>query len=244
MNKHKLIMEGWRDFLSNDTTKEKKFEDPFLSNKFSLFIYQNSQTKLLLLYLPKKNFLGREVQISEQNPPTPVGMILLNKTKGPCVPKTFQVSQVAVAKPFRKKGIGMSMYDFAASLAKEDNNSGITSDHIMSTSNSAKRDWNKIEKSSNYQKRKTPKGNEKFDYSGEETPDDKLDDCENASDPKNTVDYSYQISQDKIEKIKELNDNHQKVYQSLAKKAFPNINDYEDMLQKMAFELFNIEYGD
>ena len=205
MNNQKLIMEGWRDFLKKFTGSDK---NPDLKKDLGILRGLREGSFRVILYLPSK-FNGNEPVISDKHPPIVVGMIvmgLLTSKEDPCIPATWQIKFIATAPEFQRKGIGSMLYDIAATFAKRSTKGGITSDHNAMTSDSARKRWDKIERDSNYKKRETPSGSDTFDYT-DETPDPE-DDCKKPPFSDNTVDHSYQIVNDAMDKINLFDKNH------------------------------------
>lgn len=215
MKNHKLIMEGWRDFLSTatfghvDHRKRKEVEFSASLSDVALYVDESGDRIKCFLYIPA-GFDGATPVIDNVNKPKLVGFVTLDKLSSsskPCIPNTYQVSFSAVASEFQRKGMGTLLYNIAATIAKN-KGGGITSDHKKTTSNSAGRVWKKLEKSANYTKRSTPDGNSKFDYTGSETPFDDLDDCSTTAWGEPATDHSLEIISgidDQIEQMMRTN---------------------------------------
>ena len=92
-----------------------------------------------------------------------------------CIPETYQVSAIYVESELQGMGFGKLMYDLA--FAAIPDGAGLTSDKYSGSQPGAARIWQKMEKNPNFELRKTPQGNDTFDYDGKATPDDKMDDC-------------------------------------------------------------------
>jgi len=211
----KLIMEGWRDFLSAatlghvDHRKRKKVEYEAGLESVALYIEEQTNSYSFYLYKPV-GFNGSTPVIDLVNLPEMVGFVTVSKLSSddkPCIPMTYQVSFAAVARKFQRQGMGSLLYDIAATVLKNEKDAGITSDHGASTSGSARRVWDKISKSFNYLEKTTPDGSDTFDYSGTETPNDDQDDCVKGM-GKPASDHSHQIISgidDKVEAMKKLN---------------------------------------
>ena len=214
--KQKLIMEGWRDFLSAatfghvDHRKRKEVEYEAGLESVALYVEEKTTSYSFYLYKPV-GFNGPTPVIDLVNLPE-MGFITVRKLSSdnkPCIPMTYEVAFAAVARKFQRKGMGSLLYDIAATVVKQEKDAGITSDHGASTSPSARRVWNKIEKSSNYTKKTTPDGSDTFDYSGTSTPSDDQDDCvTGAGSP--ASDHSHQIISGIDEKVKSMRDRNSK----------------------------------
>lgn len=111
----------------------------------------------------------------------------------PCVPYTYQVLGVYTETAAQRKGFSKTMYNMAFYIADK-MDYGLTSDHLVGTTKVAQNAaWSKFENSPDYYKRTTSLGNQKFDYTGEETPDDPDDDCETTfGDKAPATDFSFQ----------------------------------------------------
>ena len=213
--KQKLIMEGWRDFLSTatfghiDHRKRKEVEFSASLSDVALYVDESGDRIKCFLYIPA-GFNGATPVIDNVNKPRLVGFVTLDKLSSsskPCIPNTYQVSFSAVAYEFQRKGMGTLLYNIAATIAKN-KGGGITSDHKSMTSNSAGRVWKKLENSPNYTKRSTPDGSDKFDYTGTETPFDDQDDCPSTSWGDPASDHSLEIIagiDDQINQMKRTN---------------------------------------
>jgi len=212
-----LIMEGWREFLSTitagniDHRKRKEVEYTSSLSDVALYVEKKRGGKEYSFYLYKPvGFNGATPVIDNINLPEMVGFVTVNKLSSnekPCIPMTYDVSFSAVAKKFQRKGMGSLLYDIASTVLKQEEDAGITSDHGAGTSTSARRVWDKIEKSLNYIKKTTPDGNDTFDYSGTATPFDDQDDCVTGSSPP-ASDHSHQIIigiNEKVESMRRLN---------------------------------------
>lgn len=211
----KLIMEGWRDFLSTatfghiDHRKRKEVEFSASLSDVALYVDESGDRIKCFLYIPA-GFNGATPVIDNVNKPRLVGFVTLDKLSSsskPCIPNTYQVSFSAVASEFQRKGMGTLLYNIAATIAKN-KGGGITSDHKSMTSHSAGRVWKKLENSPNYTKRTTPDGNDKFDYTGTETPFDDQDDCPSTAWGDPASDHSLEIIagiEDQINQMKRTN---------------------------------------
>lgn len=232
MNNQKLIMEGWRSWLSGLFGKSLTYKD------LGLLVRSTSQTHAIVIYAVQKDKKGA-VLVDGDHMPIVVGQMSLVKTEKPCIPNTFQVSTVAVSKDYQGKGLGTMLYKIAAEITGD---AGITSDHKVSTKDSAKAVWDKIDKDSKWQKRQTRKGNDEFDYSGDKTPDDPKDDCESPIDSKNTIDHSYDMLSSFSTEVSTMKENHGR-YAYSSKNFFGSKKAFEQALLQMATKLFSDEYN-
>ena len=157
----KLLLENWRRFITENEKTE-----------LCLYHYTKGLEHALVLYHPKPLNLGFAVR-----PITDIGGIHIKKTDEPCIPITYEVSWVSVRGRHQGQNYGKMLYDLAFYVANSDGH-GLTSDHSVGTMERAKKLWKSIESSPEYEKRKTEKGNDEFDYD-ESTPD-LYDDCGEA----------------------------------------------------------------
>jgi hypothetical protein len=124
-----------------------------------------------------------------------VGGLTYDQTFEPCVPTTYQISSVYIEKLARGRKLSKLLYDLAFYIVGE-KGGGVTSDHLVGTTDIAKsKAWKYINSasSSEYKKRETDKGNIKFDYDNS-TPEDPNDDCDAGSKGVDALatDYSYE----------------------------------------------------
>ena len=213
----KIIMEGWRDWLAKTFTS---LEDPDPKKDLAMNIMSNMDYVEIILYVPNKMKEGKAI-INKGALPIVVSMVRISRlttSETPCIPSTWHITAVATSKEFQSMGFGTLIYDIAATYAKSaenDGKGGITSDHNTLTTIDGARRWDKIDKDSNYVKRETSKKNDTFDYTGDETPDDKDDDCKQARTVDAVVDHSYMIVNGAEQEMEELAANHEKYTQSL-----------------------------
>ena len=135
----------------------------------------------------------------------------------PCIPYTYQVLGVYTEAAAQRKGFSRTMYNFAFYIADRMSH-GLTSDHLVGTTQVAQNAaWTKFENSPEYYKRTTSLGNQKFDYTGKETPNDPDDDCETTfGDKPPATDFSFQKNNHgEIGQLYfELKSNHQEILKS------------------------------
>jgi hypothetical protein len=176
-----------------------------IPERYALYIaaYDDSYT-LVLYQLPP---LRTEV----------VAFCRIDKTLKPCIPETYEVLAIARKTDRDYKGIGAVMYDIASTIVKLQHNGGITSDHQNSSSTASYKVWQKMLKSGKYKKRTTKWKNNKFDYTGSDTPEDPNDDCNLPGSGVAASDNSLQIINDSPYWGKFM-DNHDKAMK-IAKQA-------------------------
>ena len=240
MSSHGLIMESWRDWLSGlmgkkEPQRSERFNPDFKEHMaLSGGIYGKNLS--LSLYVPSK-FTEEGPVVDEENKPIVISMIILSKiSKGntPCIPNTWQVRFSATDQDYQRQGAGSLMYELAATYVKLAFDGGITSDHTDSTSPEAARRWDSIEMDSNFEKRKTDRGSDTFDYEGETA--DPQDDCMSPKKKTNRVDHSYEIVNDLKQEMKKLQRKHS------AYKKISNMDNLEDFVYKESISMFKKSY--
>tara|TARA_R100000406_G_C3067736_1_gene113298 strand:+ start:38 stop:694 length:657 start_codon:yes stop_codon:yes gene_type:complete len=214
----KLILERFKRFLQGDKL-----------NQLALFHAKDSDVQTVVLYVPSLN-------------PSVIAGIEIAKTQEPCVPLTYQVEWVFTKKEYRGEGVGEDMYGICFFLVNR-LGMGLTSDQNAGTSAAAGKRWAKLVKDKNTVARKTPFGNSEFDYDGNKTPKDPLDNCGlDGKGPKGAgIDQSLMMKDYKkyAELYRKLKGNHQKFLSTVPdnkKKQF------ENDLEQIAFEEFSIAY--
>ena len=217
MNVH-LIHENFRRFLLNENI------DP---NDVCMYHYDPGKaTQRIILYKPLED---SKIQSRLFLDTIIIGAVLLKDSESmvgkPCIPKTFQVSSIHTHKDYEGQGFQKLLMDCAFyHLGQQDQ--GLTSDQLSGTKEKAAKAWGKIHKSGQYEKRKTPEGNDEFDYFGW-TPDPD-DDCKRPHDDLATS-HSYQKKdtsnvQPQYERMKE---NHKKYLKKIGRS---DRNAFENML--------------
>ena len=217
----KLILERFKNFLH-----EAKLD------QLALLHAKDTDVHTIVLYDPS----------SDPSDPEVVAAIEIAKTEEPCIPQTYQVEWVVTKKQFRGQGLGEHLYGIAFFLTSNAG-AGLTSDQNTGTSTAAGRRWAKLVRDKNTVARKTPFGNNEFDYDGKKTPKDPFDDCglDGLAPDGDGIDQSLMMKDYKkyAEIYRKLKGNHQKflsVVPQNEKKQF------EDDLEKIAFEEFSIAY--
>lgn len=145
-----------------------------------------------------------------------VGLVAAKKPKKDCN-FSVQVKNVGTAEEYRGKGFGKFLYFAAEILGKEYQGlvGGITSDHEESSSQSAKNTWKGMAAKKQIQPVVPKQGQAKFDYTGNETPNVKTDDCDMPSSGDPAVDYAFKFS-------KELRSKYSKTFRSMMKNSKAN----------------------
>jgi len=172
----KLLMENWRTFLKESRIT---FDD------VALYQVRHDSGFYFILYLVYNHPAIQRDVVSV------IGRITVSPTLEPCIPETYQVDSIYVDKPYRDMGFGSMLYNIAFLFA-DYRKMGLTSDKVVGTNKKAADQWIKFDNRSNYVKKATSQGNDKFDYTGRETPLDPDDDCSMpAMTHKNATDHSF-----------------------------------------------------
>ena len=211
------IHENFRRFLLNENI------DP---NDVCMYHYDPGEaTQRIILYKPLED---DKIQSRLFLDTVIIGAVLFQDTalaaRQPCISKTFQVSSIHTHKDYEGQGFQKLLMDCAFYyLGQRDE--GLTSDQVSGTKEKAGKAWKKIQNSSEYEKRKTPEGNDEFDYL-DQTPDPD-DDCY-MPDNNLAVSHSYKKKdtsniQPQYERMKE---NHKKYIKKIDRSkrgAFKNM---------------------
>jgi len=198
----KLLIENWRKFLNEQNSA---------LNDVALAQSKTSIGDGFVLYRLYFNPAAKSNVLSI------IGAVTVSKTLQPCIPETMQIDSIYVNEPYRGMGFGSLLYDFAFLYAAA-NKVGLTSDKKYGTKKKAASKWDKINKSSSYEKRKTDQGNDTFDYTGTETPLDPNDNCNEPPTPeKNASDFSLtkKNAGDVMPKFKEMSNIHKQNVQKV-----------------------------
>ena len=170
-----------------------------------------------------------------------LAMEVLGDDDKKCIPHTFHVLGTYTELKARRRGFSRTLYDVAFYNADKFKNKngdgyGLTSDQYSGTTDVADlAAWAKYEQSKDYYKRETTLGNNKFDYTGKLTPDDKDDDCETYTD-KVATSHSFQKTSH--------GDIAQLYFQLLgAHNRFSKEGNLKDMIIKLASDRFDYYYG-
>ncbi len=176
---------------------EKQRGKPSADSKLALASISMDDSMTLVLY-------HTEV-IDSDGLPMVIGMISIATMFGPCIPNTLQVKFAAVAGKFQRQGFGSILYRLAAAYAKLNfRDGGISSDHTSGTSIDAEKRWLAIRSDPEFYKRTTPSGSDEFDYTGNRTPDDRQDDCEDFTDRGAVTSHSFGVNDKSVEVYKDL----------------------------------------
>lgn len=156
----------------------------------------------------------------------------------PCIPETFHINAIHTHKDYEGQGFQKLLMDCAFYVLGKDDK-GLTSDQDTGTKSRAARAWDKIEKSGEYEKRTTKKGNDEFDYS-ESTPDDPDDDCRMPMKYPSTM-HSFQKKNlsDAKRQYETLKSNHDSFCEDLGY----NKSTFQNLLKNRAFEDFRVRYS-
>ena len=157
--------------------------------------------------------------------------------KEPCIPETFHVNTIHTHKDYEGQGFQKLLMDCAFYVLSKDDK-GLTSDHRDGTKDKAARAWDKIEKSSEYEKRKTKDGNDEFDYI--EKTEDPDDDCEMPPLRFTSTHHSFKkknISSEQ-EAYESMKSNHESFVKSLKRMK----GAFENMLKNRSKEDFRVRY--
>ena len=170
MNNINEIFDAWKKFtkflgIADEKPKKEYKED------LGLILDTGDDNVLLILYTPVIDQEKKSIKFNV------IGGIFITGTKKPCIGPTMQVSNVYVDDDFRGQGFGPLIYGFAFLLAQQ-GGFHLTSDQKVGSEEGAVGRWDKLISRGEIQNQKTDAGNEVFDYTGKETPDDPQDDCE------------------------------------------------------------------
>jgi GNAT superfamily N-acetyltransferase len=230
----KKILSEWRKFIVKESGPSIVYSEDSLEPNYSLFLNFDDETYQMVLYR-KEKYVDSFYIIGYAS------IDLLSDSEDDrfnCIPETYQVSAIYIEPELQGMGFGKLMYDLA--FAAIPDNAGLTSDKYSGSQPGASRIWQKLEKSSDFELRKTPQGNDSFDYDGKQTPNDKMDDCRADMDlgDSNATDHS-------IEK-KNNSDGQQMLNMMTAQHAqnvFINREDVEYRLLDTAIKRFGKIYS-
>tara|TARA_R100001510_G_C7619118_1_gene180463 strand:+ start:176 stop:889 length:714 start_codon:yes stop_codon:yes gene_type:complete len=167
----KKILSEWRKFIVKESGPSIVYSEDSLEPNYSLFLNFDDETYQMVLYR-KEKYVDNFYIIGYAS------VDLLSDTEDDrfsCIPETYQVSAIYIEPELQGMGFGKLMYDLAFAVIPD--NAGLTSDKYSGSQPGAAYIWQKLEKSSDFELRKTPQGNDSFDYDGKQTPNDKMDDC-------------------------------------------------------------------
>lgn len=168
----KEILNEWRKFVLNEAAPTVPYDDDHLEKDLCAYHWDDEDEEHHIVLYRKQKYvddfyvIGYIVAMQITEP----GDDRLN-----CIPNTFQISAVYVEPSLQGQDFGKLLYSLA--FAAIPDGAGLTSDKYSGTLPGAKRVWDKMSNSSEYTKRKTAMGNDEFDYTTYDTPDDPEDDC-------------------------------------------------------------------
>ena len=158
------------------------------------------------------------------------------KLREPCIPETFHVVAIHTHKDYEGQGFQKLLMDCAFYVLGKDNK-GLTSDHHTGTKQKAERAWDKIEKSSEYEKRKTKDGNDEFDYI--EQTEDPDDDCDMPFKfPSTDHSFKKKNTSSEQEAYERMKSNHESFVKNLKRMK----GAFENMLRNRSKEDFRVRY--
>jgi GNAT superfamily N-acetyltransferase len=168
----KKILNEWRKFILNEAAPSVPYDDDHLEKDLCVYHWDDDDEEHHIILYRKQKYVDDFYVI---------GYIAAMQITEPgddrlqCIPNTFQVSAVYVEPSLQGQDFGKLLYSLA--FAAIPDGAGLTSDKYSGTLPGAKRVWDKMSNSSEYVKRQTAMGNDKFDYTTYDTPDDPEDDC-------------------------------------------------------------------
>lgn len=230
----KKILNEWRRFVLNESASLVPYTDERLEKKISLYMYQEGDENYGLILYRKEKYVDGFYVIGY------VSIDLLSDDgdeRFNCIPQTYQVAAIYVEPELQGQGFGSLLYSLAFAVIPD--GAGLTSDKYSGTLAGAQRSWKKMEQSSGYDKRRTPMGNDEFDYDTKKTPNDKMDDCKtdmNLGDS-NATDHSLEKKNNFLGK-KLFNDYAKQHYEN----DFMNRDDVESRLLNTAMKRFGNIY--
>ena len=228
MNSYRLV-ESWKGFMQFIGLAKQPLKSAY-DDELCLSMEVDSGGVLLILYKPSRTIKGVMVDV--------VAGCRIKPTELPCVPDTFQVASVYVEKEHRGKGLGPLIYKMAFYVANEELDGGLTSDQNVSSKPGAIDRWRKFINKKQVEPRETEMGNDEFDYSGQQTPEDTQDDCER---PKGTTATNKSWKLKDMEKVRPLFDKMTARHEKLMK-AVPNSSEIKKAIFKNYGEGFIRNY--
>ena len=220
------IFDAWRKFTNFiGITNEKPKKE--YQNDLAIFLKPTWDAILLVLYIPVTNQENKSLAFNV------IGGIYIKDTEEPCIGPTMQVSNVYVDENFGGQGYGPLIYGMAFLLANN-RGSNLTSDQKVGTKTGARGRWDKMINRGQITSQKTNYGNDKFDYTGKETPNDPEDNCEKPSE-QTATDQAWKMKDaNKYAKyLSKYNKNH-KTYAKKMKEVDPNFNFEEQLFNDFA----------
>jgi GNAT superfamily N-acetyltransferase len=230
----KEILREWKKFLLKENSQLVPYTDERLEKKISLYMYQEGNENYGLILYRKEKYVDGFYVIGYAS------IDLLSDDgdeRFSCIPQTYQVAAIYVEPELQGQGFGRILYSLAFAVIPD--GAGLTSDKYSGTLAGAQKGWKKMEKSSEYDKRKTPMGNDEFDYDTKKTPNDKMDDCKtdmNLGDS-NATDHSLEKKNNSLGK-QLFNDYVKQHFEN----DFMNRDDVESRLLNTAMKRFGKIY--
>jgi GNAT superfamily N-acetyltransferase len=228
----KLLIENWKNYLN---------EVKMSFNDVALLQFKDTSGYGFILY---RVYFHPTIKT---NVISVIGRVTVGETIEPCIPKTNQVDTIYVDKPYRGMGFGSMLYNIAFLFA-DYRKMGLTSDKTTGTNKKAAAQWDKFDSRSNYKRKITSQGNDRFDYTGRMTPLDPDDDCSMPAVPeKNATDHSLikTNARDFAPKFMEMYKLHPVYIEKVIKSGFfKNQNAFEDYLKSQAEDDFQENYLD
>jgi GNAT superfamily N-acetyltransferase len=230
----KEILREWKKFLLKENSQLVPYTDERLEKKISLYMYQEGNENYGLILYRKEKYVDGFYVIGYAS------IDLLSDDgdeRFSCIPQTYQVAAIYVEPELQGQGFGKILYSLAFAVIPD--GAGLTSDKYSGTLAGAQKGWKKMEKSSEYDKRKTPMGNDEFDYDTKKTPNDKMDDCKtdmNLGDS-NATDHSLEKKNNSLGK-QLFNDYAKQHFEN----DFMNRDDVESRLLNTAMKRFGKIY--
>ena len=230
----KEILREWKKFLLNEHAPSIPYTDERLEKKISLYMYQEGNENYGLILYRKEKYVDGFYVIGYAS------IDLLSDDgdeRFSCIPQTYQIAAIYVEPELQGQGFGKILYSLAFAVIPD--GAGLTSDKYSGTLAGAQKGWKKMEKSSEYDKRKTPMGNDEFDYDTKKTPNDKMDDCKtdmNLGDS-NATDHSLEKKNNSLGK-QLFNDYAKQHFEN----DFMNRDDVESRLLNTAMKRFGKIY--
>ena len=226
MNNINEIFDAWRKFTNflgiTDEKPKKEYK-----NDLGVFMKPTWDSLLLVLYTPVTKEEDKSLAFNV------IGGIYIKDTEQPCIGPTMQVSNVYVDEKFAGQGYGPLIYGMAFLLASK-RGSNLTSDQKVGTKTSARGRWDKMISRGEITSQKTKAGNDHFDYTGKETPDDPQDNCEKPTE-QTATDQSWKMKNtNKYAKyLYKYGKNHE-TYEKKMKKVAPKYNFKEQLFNDFA----------
>jgi hypothetical protein len=190
----KKILNEWRKFVINEGAPKIEYSNEFLEKNLCVFHWDDDDEEHHLVLYRKEKYVDNFYVI---------GYVSAMQITEPgderlqCIPNTFQIGAIYIEPELQGQKFGNLLYSLA--FAALPDGAGLTSDKYSGTLPQAARVWKKMENSAEYEKRKTDMGNDEFDYTGHQTPQDPQDDCRvpyRRDNPNNATSHSLEKKND------------------------------------------------